>query len=287
MPDLLPGENGVIQVHASAYKEPNQLPAGAVLVVGSGASGAQIAEELHRAGRRVYLSISRHRRMPRKYRGRDLMWWLSELGLDQTPTEKRGPDKTLPLITGAYGGHTIDFRDFAAQGITLLGRVVRAQDRKLELASDLGANLVGGDAAYLGFLDRVDAFADQYGLNLSTEPSARAMLPDPRCVAEPIRHLDLEQADIRSVIWSTGYSYDFGWINLPVVDARGEPRHRGGITDMPGLYFLGLSWLSKMNSSFLAGVGDDAARLADHIATDGRASGTWPPGAFSRPLTSQ
>ena len=111
MPDLRLGNTGVIQVHASAYKEPRRLPAGAVLVVGSGASGAQIAEELQRAGRRVYLSVSRHRRMPRRYRGRDLTWWLSELGLDQTPTERRGPDKTLPLITGAYGGHTIDFRD--------------------------------------------------------------------------------------------------------------------------------------------------------------------------------
>jgi putative flavoprotein involved in K+ transport len=224
---------------------------------------------LHRADRRVYLSVSRHRRMPRKYRGRDLMWWLSELGLDQTPTERRGPDKTLPLITGAYGGHTIDFRDFAKRGITLLGRVVRVRDGKLELAPDLGANLLAGDAAYVGFLDRVDAHVDQYGLGLSTEPGTRATLPDPPCVLQPMRSLDLEEANIRSLIWATGYSCDFGWINFPVVDDRGEPRHRGGITEIPGLYFLGLQWLSKMNSSFLAGVGDDAARLADHIATSG------------------
>src|SRR4051794_18324017 len=113
----------VFQVHASNYKGPDQLPSGAVLVVGSGASGAQISEELIRAGRAVYLSVGRHRRMPRRYRGHDLTWWLSTLGMDETPAESRGPSKALPLITGAYGGHTIDFRQFAAQGIVLLGHI--------------------------------------------------------------------------------------------------------------------------------------------------------------------
>src|SRR3954466_982925 len=124
---------GLFQVHASAYREPAQLPSGAVLVVGSGASGAQIAEELALAGRAVYLSVGHHRRMPRRYRGRDLIWWISTLGLDQTPVEKRGPDKTLPPITRAYGGHTIDLRDFAAQGITLLGRLIAAENGVVEV----------------------------------------------------------------------------------------------------------------------------------------------------------
>jgi len=113
----------VFQVHAGRYQKPDQLPSGAVLVVGSGASGAQITEELLRAGRRVYLSVGRHRRMPRRYRGRDLIWWLSALGLLERPTEERGPDRSLPLITGAFGGNTIDFRQFAAEGVTLLGRM--------------------------------------------------------------------------------------------------------------------------------------------------------------------
>src|SRR5215471_6205293 len=123
VPDLAFDGCTLFQVHASAYKQPGQLPAGAVLIVGSGASGAQIAEELVRSGRRVYLSVGRHKRMPRRYRGRDLIWWLGAIGLDQTPVEERGPDATLPLITGAYGGHTIDLREFAAQGITLVGRL--------------------------------------------------------------------------------------------------------------------------------------------------------------------
>lgn len=142
-PDLPLGACGLFQVHASAYKQPDQLPAGAVLIVGAGASGAQIAEELARAGRRVYLSVGQHKRMPRRYCGRDLIWWLGAMGLDQTPVEKRGPDATLPLITGAYGGHTIDFRKFAAQGITLLGRLQAVREDILRLSMSTGASFSG------------------------------------------------------------------------------------------------------------------------------------------------
>ncbi len=266
MPAALPDDAGLLQVHASRYRDPDQLPPGAVLVVGSGASGAQIAEELSRAGRRVYLSVGRHRRMPRRYRGRDLIWWLSTLGLDQTPVEKRGPDKSLPLITGAYGGHTIDFRHFAAQGVTLLGRVQAARDGTVILAPDLADSLAFGDAAYAAFLDMVDTHVVRHGLDMPEEPNARVVQPDPPCLVEPLPRLDLHANGVSAVIWATGYSCDFGWIDLPVLDARGEPVHRRGISDVAGLYFLGLQWLCKMNSSFLVGVGDDAARLADHIA---------------------
>jgi putative flavoprotein involved in K+ transport len=266
IPSRLQDAVGIFQMHASRYSEPNQLPPGAVLVVGSGASGVQITEELLRAGRRVYLSVGRHRRMPRRYRGRDLIWWLSALGLDQTPVEKRGPDKSLPLITGAYGGHTIDFRQLAAQGIVLLGRLASARDGAIDIAPDLAASLAHGDAAYTAFLDMVDAHVERHDLDLPEDPAARAVQPDPPCIAESLRRLDLHAAGVSAVVWATGYGVDFDWIDLPVLDARGEPVHCQGITDVPGLYFLGLQWLSKMNSSFLAGVGDDAARLAEYIA---------------------
>ena len=128
IPALLDDGSGIFQVHASQYQNPDQLPPGAVLVVGAGASGAQIAEELLRAGRRVYLSLGAHTRLPRRYRGRDLIWWLSAIGIDQTTVEARGPSRLLPVITGAYGGHTIDFRRFAADGVTLLGRLTAADD---------------------------------------------------------------------------------------------------------------------------------------------------------------
>jgi putative flavoprotein involved in K+ transport len=265
MPDLL-RDHAIFQVHASRYQNPQQLPQGAVLVVGSGASGAQITEELHRAGRRVYLSVGQHTRLPRRYRGRDLIWWLEQMGIDRTPVEARGPSRLLPLITGAYGGHTIDFRQFAADGVTLLGRVKAARDGVLEIAPDLGKSLAEGEATYAVFLDMVDAHVEKHGLKLPEEPGARAKLPDPACVIEPLRRLDLKADGIGAVIWATGYVSDFGWIDIPVLDGGGEPRHRHGIGEVPGLYFLGLQWLSKMKSSFLSGVGDDAAVLADHIA---------------------
>ncbi len=260
---------GVMQVHASRYGAPELLPPGAVLVVGSGASGAQIAEELFRAGRRVYLCVGRHRRMPRRYRGRDIIWWLSTLGLDQTPVEKRGPEGPLPLITGAYGGHTIDFRTFAAQGMTLLGRIEAVRDGMIDLAADLASSLACGDAAYAAFLDMVDAHIERHRLDMPDDPAARIVPPDPPCLVEPLRRLDLHAAGVGAVIWATGYDLDFGWIDVPVLDARGAPVHRQGITEVPGLFFLGLQWLSTMSSSFLSGVGDDAARLADHIAARG------------------
>jgi putative flavoprotein involved in K+ transport len=265
IPALLRDDADVFEVHASRYTNPDQLPSGAVLVVGSGASGAQIAEELFRAGRRVYLSVGRHTRLPRRYRGRDLIWWLSAMGIDQTPVEARGPSRLLPVITGAYGGHTIDFRRFAADGVTLLGRLEAAHEGVIDFAPDLVESLANGDAIYSTFLDMVDAHIKQHGLNMPEDPAARAVLSDPLCVTEPLRRLDLRAAGVSAVIWATGYGVDFGWIGVPVLDARGEPVHRGGVTDVPGLYFLGLQWLSKMSSSFLSGVGDDAAVLADHI----------------------
>lgn len=256
----------LFQVHASRYANPEILPGGAVLVVGAGASGAQIAEELLRAGRRVYLSVGRHTRLPRRYRGRDLIWWLREMGVDQTPVEMRGPSRLLPVISGAHGGDTIDFRRFAEQGVTLLGRIAAARDGVLEIAPDLADSLANGDATYAGFLDRADAHIEAAKLDMPQDPAARAVRPDPACVTEPLLSLDLGAHHITSVIWATGYGVDFGWIDIPVLNPQGEPVHRHGISQVPGLYFLGLQWLSRMSSSFLSGVGDDAAVLADHIA---------------------
>ena len=240
-----------------------------MLVVGSGASGAQIAEELLRAGRRVYLSVGRHTRLPRRYRGRDLIWWLSAMGIDQTTVEQRGPSRLLPVITGAYGGHTIDFRKFAADGVTLLGRVEGVREGVIGFAADLADSLASGDATYTTFLDIADAHVARHALDMPEDTTARTMQPDPFCLAEPLRRLDLRDDGIGAIIWATGYGVDFGWIDVPVLDARGEPIYRGGVTGVPGMYFLGLQWLSKMNSSFLSGVGDDAAVLADHIAVRG------------------
>jgi putative flavoprotein involved in K+ transport len=266
LPDLLRDEPDLFQVHASRYINPEQLPDGAVLVVGAGASGAQIAEELLRTGRRIFLSVGQTSRLPRRYRGRDLVWWFEQLGIfDRTP-EERGPVRVYPAITGAYGGHTIDYRRFAADGVTLLGRVAAARDRVLDIAPGLAKNLAEADLYYAAFLDMADEHARTRGLDLPEEPAARARLPDPLCVAEPIRRLDLRAENINAVIWATGYGVDFGWIDIAAFDPAGNPLQRRGISDLPGLYFLGLQWMSRMASSFMSGVGDDAAVLAEHIA---------------------
>jgi putative flavoprotein involved in K+ transport len=204
--------------------------------------------------------------LPRRYRGRDLIWWLREMGIDQTPVERRGPSRLLPVISGAYGGHTIDFRRFAAEGVTLLGRIAAARSGVLEIAPDLADSLAAGDATYAGFLERADAYVEATKLDMPQDLAARAARPDPACVTAPLRRLAFDAENISSVIWATGYGVDFGWIDLPALNPQGEPVHRRGISEVPGLYFLGLQWLSRMNSSFLSGVGDDAAVLADHIA---------------------
>lgn len=266
VPPLLHDDTGVFQLHANRYRSPDQLPAGAVLVVGSGASGAQITEELFRAGRQVYLSVGRHTRLPRRYRGRDLIWWLNEMGLDQRSPEMRGPEQSKPLITGAFGGNTIDFRRFAAEGMTLLGRLEAARHGVVRLAPDLVRRLAYGDCSYRVFLDMADAHVERHSLEMPEDPSARAVLPDPPCLIEPLLQLDLRAAEISTVIWATGYDFDFGWVDVPVLNTRGEPVHSQGITDVPGMYFLGLRWLTNFKSSLLSGIGEDAARLADHIA---------------------
>lgn len=268
VPELL-DDRKVFQVHASRYQNPEQLPPGAVLVVGAGASGAQIAEDLLRTGRRVYLSIGTHRRLPRRYRGRDVIWWLAEMRLDQITPEQRGPAQLGPVITGAYGGHTIDFRRFVADGMILLGRIETARDGAIEIAPGLAESLAEGDLVYTTFLKIVDEYAKRRGLDLPDDPDARITLPDPACVTAPLTRLDLDAEGVGAVIWATGYGLDFGWIDIPVLDAGGRPLHRNGISVVSGLYFLGLPWLSKMNSSFLSGVGDDAAVLADHIHAQG------------------
>ena len=264
VPDLL-RDHPVFQVHSADYRNPEQLPPGAVLVAGAGASGAQIAEELQRAGRRIYLSVGRHRRMPRRYRSRDFIWWLAAMRIDHITPEQRGPARLGPVISGAYGGRTIDFRNFAADGMTLLGHIEAAHGGVIEIASGIAESLADGDLAYVTFLDIVDEYVKRRGLELPEEPGARTTIPDPPCVTAPLQRLDLSAEGISAVIWATGYGVDFGWIDIPVTDAKGEAVHRNGITDVPGLYFLGLQWLSKLNSSFLSGVGDDAAVLADHI----------------------
>jgi putative flavoprotein involved in K+ transport len=218
-----------------------------------------------RAGRKVTLSLGPHGRPPRSYRGRDLVWWLGVLGKWEIPTPTPGTEHVTISISGARGGHTVDFRRFAAQGMTLVGRTDSHKDGVLHFRPDLAANIAGGDADYLSVLDEADAYAARQGLDLPEDPAARQIGPDPDCLRDPILSLDLARAGITTIIWATGFALDYGWLQLDVFDSDGKPVHQRGVSPEPGLYFLGLPWLSKRGSSFIWGVWHDARYLADQI----------------------
>lgn len=271
IPAVVPPEAGILQLHSNAYRNPGQLPEGAVLVVGAGSSGAQIADELLRAGRKVYLSIGPHDRPPRAYRGKDFCWWLGALGQWDAKTREPGMEHVTISVSGAQGGHTVDFRQLAARGMVLLGRAQAVENGVLRIADDLGRNLAAGDANYLSVLDTADAYIASNGLDFPEEPGARALLPDPDCVINPLLQLDLAAEGITSIVWATGFALDFSWIKADAFDAKGRPDHERGVSKVPGLYFLGLAWLSRRASPFIWGVWHDAAYLAEQIAERRRA----------------
>lgn len=267
VPPVIPAGAGVTQMHSTAYRNPAQLPEGAVLVVGAGSSGAQIADELLGAGRRVYLSVGPHDRPPRRYRGRDFVWWLGVLGKWDADAPRPGTEHVTIAVSGAQGGDTVDFRRLAARGMVLLGRTEAFADGKLTFAGDLVANVAAGDANYLSVLDEADVYVARHGLDLPEEPQARLIGPDPDCMTRPVRSLDLAAEGITSVIWATGFALDFGWLQVDAFDDKGKPRHQRGVSVEPGVYFLGLPWQSRRGSSFIWGVWHDARHVAEHIAT--------------------
>jgi putative flavoprotein involved in K+ transport len=266
VPQIVPTQTNVDQIHSAAYRNPDQLRAGAVMVVGAGSSGAQIADELVRAGRCVFLSVGAHNRPPRRYRGRDFVWWLGVLGEWDTKVVSSGTQHVTIAVSGARGGHTVDFRQLAASGVTLLGSAGSYQEGVLRFLPNLAQNIAHGDANYLATLNAADAYVRHKGLDLPEEPEAHRIGPDPSCVTHPIAELNLAAAGITSIIWATGYALDFDWIKLDAFDAQGRPVHERGVAAVPGLYFLGLSWLSRRASAFIWGVWHDAEYLAGQIA---------------------
>ena len=266
-PDIIPKDAGVTQIHSNAYRNPDQMPEGAVLVIGAGSSGTQIADELLRDGKRVFLSVGPHSRYPRRYRGHDYCWWLGVLGLWDIEAPAPDTEHVTIAVSGAYGGYTVDFRHLAARGMTLVGRTEKFHDGVLSFAPGLAENLERGDADYLSILGAADAYVSRNGLDLPEEPEARIFGPRPDCVGDPILELDLATAGITSVIWATGYDVDYSWLKVDAFDERGQPKHQRGVSAESGIYFLGLPWLSRRGSSFIWGVWHDARYLAHHVST--------------------
>jgi putative flavoprotein involved in K+ transport len=263
--------SGHIQkVHSDDYRRPGQLADGAVLVVGTGQSGAQIAEELHQAGREVHLAVSKHAAAPRRYRGRDLGWWLlqvfqhgAEVGVELKLPSPAARFVGHPIVSGQGGGHSIDLRQLARDGIRLYGRLESAEGSTVRFSDDLADRLVFTETQFdKQYRLLFDAYIAAAGIDA---PPDDRVPPSDSTVPPTSTELDLAAAGIGSVVWATGYELDFSWVDLPLFDEWGYPWHTRGVTTHPGLYAVGLPWLHSVGSSVLAGVGADAAHVVEHI----------------------
>jgi len=271
IPDVskrLPGD--ILSLTAGSYRNPALLPDGATLVVGSGQSGCQIAEDLLDAGREVYLSASRVGRVPRVYRGREIFKWWREIKFFEVRLDELDDPSiqfaAQPQVSGTKGGHTVSLQSLARDGANLLGRLQGVEDYILKLGDNLLECIEFGNEKARAFKKQIDEYIEQNGIVV--EPP----MPDP---GEPVLpdlngsdrlvSLDLRQAVVTSVIWCTGFDADWSWVHVDVFDDRGHPQHQNGITDIPGIYFVGFPWLSKRKSGILYGVSEDAAYIVEHI----------------------
>jgi putative flavoprotein involved in K+ transport len=261
--------NRIVQLHSSQYRRPAALPPGAVLIVGSGETGCQLTDELYASGRQVFLCASRSGRRPRRYRGKDFAFWSLNLGkLNQTVEDLPDPGARFAAnvhATGKDGGRTLNMHQFARDGVVLLGRLMAVEGETIALAPDLAESLAFADSGSDNYKQEVDEFVRAIGMDV---PEA---VPDPvdmvrsDAAANSPATLHLQSAGITTVIWANGYGFDYSWINLPILDRWGYPIQRRGVTQFPGLYFLGLNFLHYRKSGILIGVGDDAAHVIEHI----------------------
>ncbi|MGV6395384.1 MSMEG_0569 family flavin-dependent oxidoreductase [Pseudomonas caspiana] len=256
----------ITQIHSEQYRNAQALPEGNVLVVGSGQSGAQIAEDLHLAGRKVYLAVGDAPRCARFYRGKDVVDWLAEMGyydigVDSHPLREGVRDNTNHYVTGRDGGRDIDLRRFAAEGMELFGRVEGLQGNVLTFSGNLGQSLDSADAVYNRINASIDKFISEQGIDA---PDGNVYSPQWTPPQERTE-LDLDAAGITSIIWCIGFTPDFTWVEAPVFNGRGHPGHVRGVTAQPGLYFLGLPWLYTWGSGRFSGVARDAEYLVGQI----------------------
>ena len=257
----------ILQLHSSDYKNPESLPEGEVLVVGSGQSGCQIAEDLHLAGRKVHLCVGGAPRSPREYRGKDVVDWLDRLGyynltVDSHPDKENVRNKTNHYVTGRGGGREIDLRTFATEGMQLYGSLKDVIGDNLEFKPNLKHNLDRADDVAESIKRTIDEYIDRNKIDAPIEQKYQPVWQPDTTVLE----LDYQKNNITSVVWCIGYKTNFSWVDVPVFDGKGYPSHDRGVTSASGLYFLGLPWLYTWGSGRFSGIARDAEYLSDYIA---------------------
>jgi putative flavoprotein involved in K+ transport len=255
----------VLQLTAPRYRNPAQLPAGGVLVVGASATGLQLAEEIARSGRAVTLAVGPHTRVPRMYRGRDLLWWLDRAGILRRPAEsvsdlRRARAASSLQLVGGEPRRSLDLAVLLDAGVRLTGRLRATEGPWLHFAPTLPADVQDADEQMHRLLDRIDGFADSLG-----NPAARSARPVTFVPGATPSALHAGRERIRTLLWATGFRRDYGWLKLPLLDGDGEILHQGGVTAEPGVYVLGLPFLRRRDSSFLDGVGADAHAVLAHL----------------------
>ncbi len=256
----------IVHVHSALYKNPGELPAGEVLVVGTGQSGSQIAEDLHLEGRKVHLCVGNAPRCARLYRGKDVVEWLDKMRYYDLPVEKHPEgegvrEKTNHYVTGRDGGREIDLRKFALEGMQLYGPLTDADQERLTFDPKLRENLDNADRVSENIKMKIDRYIAENGVEAPVEPPYLPLWQP----AVEVTEISLEGSGITSVVWCIGFGHDFSWIKLPIHDQRGFPIHKRGVTEIPGLYFLGLTWQNTWGSARFSGVGKDAEYLLANI----------------------
>ena len=264
--DAVPASVG--QLTPFGYRDPAQLPDGGVLVVGASATGVQLAAELKRSGRPVTLSVGEHVRLPRTYRGRDVLWWMDASGVwdqryDEVEDLTRARRLPSPQLVGTPERTTLDLNALASMGVELVGRWAAVRDGRALFSGGLRNVFSLADLKMERLLDTFDEWAKTDGRDAEVGPPERFA---PTRVPESTRlQLDLRSGEIRTIVWATGFRPDYGWLDVPVVDAKGQLRHEGGVVDSPGLYALGLPVLRRRKSTFIYGTEDDAREVIDHL----------------------
>jgi putative flavoprotein involved in K+ transport len=260
--------SGITALTPADYRNPSQLPDGGVLVVGASASGIQIAAELHRSGRPVTLAVGEHVRMPRTYRGKDILWWMDASGLlderyDQIPDLVRARNLPSMQLVGSSDRATIDLNSLSGLGVRLVGRLAGIRDGIAQFSGSLANTFALADLKLGRLLDTIDAWATDAGLD-SGDPPRR--FPATAVAAPAPLTLDLRSGEIRTILWATGFRPDRSWLDVPVFNRKGQVRHDGGVTASPGLYLMGMPFLRRRKSSFIDGASADAADLSGHLA---------------------